>query len=139
MEKIEICEICGKSHSAEKHREIIEMILKAGRDPENIQKAEKRGPATLDIVRIDGRWAQVVSSQINEEDETTLVWLADKSNGNVNLRKDYKLKQFYGSHAGILIPLFSKEEFINIHWASGENHLRGEVKVFGEYESESDK
>lgn len=136
-EKIDqpVCELCSGIHSTESHQKMIDRFTEAGKEIKRIAEEEKNGPMPLDIIKIDGRWAQVMAPQISSLDTTAIVWLDDKSGDSIDIL-DYKLKQYYGCTSGILRPFFSDDEFKNIHWASGEtgDYLKSQVNVFGEYE-----
>jgi hypothetical protein len=135
--KPDLCEFCRSSnHTTERHKTAMQSWADGIDNPEEVDKAEKRGPATLDIIKIDGRWAQVKSVQINSEDETTLGWLDDKTYERINLSK-YRLKKYFQSHVNTFreLNLISDKEFDNVHWASGDpDYLKNFVTVFGEYE-----
>lgn len=140
--KTEYCEICGWPHLTEKHAQILEEGLKLkNRNPEIVAEAEKEGPATLDIVKIDGRWAQVISAQQSgikiDGDSTTLRWLDNKSGDSIDIT-DYRLKIYANFTASMFRQMFSDIEFENIHWGEDDTlELKGKVTVFGEYVSKN--
>jgi hypothetical protein len=104
---------------------------------ENIEKeltAEKNLPSLLDVVKIDGRWAQVMGGGgyvrfLDGKKFQEVDW----DNYTLTKRFHSNVKNLQEIH-GERIP---EEEARNVHWESvdQEEHpnLRGEVTVFGEY------
>jgi len=96
---------------------------------ESVEKTPR--PNTLDIVKIDGRWAQ---SNYN-----LITFLDDKTIFSINW-DDYKLVKEWGGSPVSLVKkqaAFTKEEISRIHWGSEEKkypYLKEEVSVFGEFE-----
>ena len=90
-------------------------------------------PAQLDIVKINGRWAQVVGARgavkyLNDLTEEQIDW------NNYELIKpiSQRLKEVlsFGTEK------FSGEEIDNIHWGSEQKlypNLKKQVTVFGEF------
>lgn len=130
------CEICGWPHPTEQHARIIEEDIQSkNRIPEIVLEAEQRGPSTLDIVRVDGRWGQVFSPQVGAKDEAHIRWLDDLSHGSMDMA-NYDLKTYVDMESRALRDRFSETEFNNIHWEAGADpFLKGKVTVFGEYVS----
>lgn len=109
-----------------------------GRPPEI--KTEVPKPHLLDIVQIDGRWAQVCPSQ-------DMVKFLDDPKGNTVIVdwSNYRFQKFYISDksnipGGSVKDLFEREmiteeEYWAIHCVGkNENpHYRGEMKIFGIY------
>ncbi|MEK9157618.1 MAG: hypothetical protein AAB638_00320 [Patescibacteria group bacterium] len=140
-EKIQntICEFCGRAHSSEYHLQTAEKILRENnKDRSDVERAEQEGPATLDIIKIDGRWGQVFSPQVSGGQDAVIRWLDDMSGGYVNLRKSYILKTYYNSHVQMFRHLFSDTQVQNIHWGDhSPEFLKNEVAIFGEYISKN--
>lgn len=132
------CGICGWPHPTEQHASIVEEEIKSlNRFPEIVSEAEQKGPSTLDIIRIDGRWGQVFSPQVNAEDKIAIRWLDDLSHGSMD-KADYHLKTYIKMESRDLKDRFSETEFNNIHWeAEADPFLKGKVTVFGEYVSKN--
>jgi hypothetical protein len=93
----------------------------------------KRKPALLDIIRLDGSWAQMGGSR-------TAIYLKNRSCIEVDFGK-YKIIKDYCSmpvwyvtrHQG---AVFSDGEMANIRWGpEQEKHpeLKAQVSVFAEY------
>jgi hypothetical protein len=87
----------------------------------------------LDIIRLDGRWAQMGSS-------TAVVYLDDLSVASVDLRK-YRVAKDYRSMAVWYVEkycgaVFSDAEIRNIRWGPEQERnpeLKTYVTVFAEY------
>lgn len=93
-------------------------------------------PAIHDVIKIDGRLAQVLS---NDADQTTIKYLDDASSSDINWSEYRMVKSFFSyplKLAGELIGLrLTKEEIKNIVWSSDKkNDLKKQVRAFGEYE-----
>lgn len=99
-------------------------------------------PSTLDIILINGRWAQVEFPQRydpagNISETTSVLWLDDKSFDHLDLSK-YKLVQYPVMYVSAIKDKFTPEQINNIHWGSEQEqypHLKLAVTVFGKYES----
>lgn len=94
-------------------------------------------PNLLDVVKIDGRWAQVVGGgnyvkYLYDATEAGVDW------ANLRLTKRWDA-QVYSVRKS---ENFTPEELKNIHWASGEQekypHLKEEVRVYGEFKTITD-
>jgi hypothetical protein len=95
------------------------------------EQQEHEQPSTLDIVKIDGRWAQVHS----RSDTAALVYLDDGSEDHIEWA-DYELTRLIRSHVLPLKDQFTPEEIARIRWGAEQEqnpHLVYEVAVFGEY------
>ena len=113
--------------------------------PESKDKGvEKRGPSLLDIIKIDGRWAQVMGGG-------DVVSFFDTEGGYEPIDwSEYDLKEIYGS-GSISVSLlerkygeaFTPEEVERIQWESVDQkkypELKKEVHVFGVYERKKTK
>ena len=99
-------------------------------------------PKTLDIIRINSRWAQI-SAGIIEEDHTYPIlvrYLDDQSCEQIFLNR-YRIKKRYGYDVGFALRLarvqFTEEEIANIHWGDEQldhPYLKLEVILYGEFE-----
>ncbi|TSC60148.1 MAG: hypothetical protein LiPW15_26 [Parcubacteria group bacterium LiPW_15] len=109
---------------------------------ESEKENQEELPATLDVVKIDGRWAQVVGSRDGDK-RFVIKFLDNEKIDDVDLaeydltrRFDMvvsRLKEFCGEE----LP---KEQAKKVHWGPEqvENpELRGLVTVFGEYKKPS--
>lgn len=105
---------------------------------ENEKENQEEFPANLDVIKIDGRWAQVAASKADsgtvlikflDNDEVADLDLADyELTRRFNMVVSH-LKQFFGEE----LP---KEQAAKVHWGPEEAEkpeLRGLVTVFGEY------
>ncbi|MEK7067184.1 MAG: hypothetical protein AAB950_00060 [Patescibacteria group bacterium] len=93
----------------------------------------------LDVVKIDGRWAQIVGGLIdkNEDRKQAVHYLDDNSSAYVQFN-DYELTKQLHSHVSEMLRKgeLSQAEFKYVHWDS-ENigtDLAKNVTVFGEFE-----
>lgn len=96
-------------------------------------KEQTPRPHLLDIVKIDGRWAQVILGgrhirYLDDESEVSINW------DDFLLTKDWK-----GWPVGDVkkSASFTEEELKHIHWGPEQEqhpYLREEVRVFGEFE-----
>jgi hypothetical protein len=101
------------------------------RSPE--QKEQIPRPHTLDVVKIDGRWAQIKSSR--------MVKFLDNSSIEDIDWDDYRMvKDFGGRTVGDILKFLgealSENEIENIHWgpeAKKHPDLKMYVSAFGEY------
>jgi hypothetical protein len=85
-------------------------------------------PAILDVVKIDGRWAQVIYGG-------GVVRFLDDNSAQPIEWDDYLLAQPIHSQVRELRSQFTDNEVANIHWgASDPDYLKLEVDVFGEYQ-----
>ena len=94
-------------------------------------------PSLLDIIRIDGRWAQIGPSQ------DTFSFLDDHGRAMQSMNwNEYRLVRKYngvqvGTYRRFEPDQMSDEDFENIVWGEelkDNPHLRKLVTVFGEYE-----
>ncbi len=91
-------------------------------------------PSVLDIIKVDGRWAQVYSGP----GRTQIGYLDDGSKETVDL-SDYELVRHTDSHVRLQQmqgERFTDEEIARIRWGSEQDEhpdLKYEVHVFGEY------
>lgn len=101
-------------------------------------------PATLDIVRIDGRWAQVSSASEDPWIPIIVNYLDDNASSNIDL-SSYSLKKRYqvalrlAEEAGLR---FTQTERDNVRWGDEQAEhpkLKLEVIVFGEYERKAQR
>lgn len=98
-------------------------------------------PAALDIIKINGRWAQITTSR----GEGAIVWLDSKQGEHhINLR-NYRLIRRFDLNVENLAARFPDEKFTeeeinNIYYSGDLNtpEWKNQVKVFGEYESKSE-
>ena len=99
--------------------------------PESVEQTPR--PNLLDVVKIDGRWAQVVA------DGNWIKYLDDQNQIKINWDDFQRTKDWGG------LPVwevkesesFTPEELKRIHWGQEQvqhPHLREEVSVFGEFE-----
>jgi hypothetical protein len=104
------------------------------RHPENQEAQPMPKPAILDVVKIDGRWAQIrhggnVVNFLDDNSAEPIDWneyRLSKSYDNLSVKA---IMQVYGEK-------FTEDEIKNIHWGSEQNQnpeLRQEVTAFGEY------
>ena len=110
-------------------------LQNSGQKPaaENRDNGEMSPPNLLDIVKIDGRWAQYSGGNLFK-------FLDDESVEEIEL-DDFRLAKEYGK-ASVVSEVkkqekFTPEELSHIHWGSEQDqypHLREQVRVFGEYE-----
>ena len=90
-------------------------------------------PKTLDIIKIEGRWAQKITPSL-------IKFLDDNSAMQIDFN-DYKMiRSFRSSPVSIIEKLFGEKigdaERKNIHWGPEQDrypHLKELVEVFGEY------
>ena len=95
-------------------------------------------PNLLDVVKIGGRWAQVVGAG------NYVKYLDDQSEAEINWdefqrTKDWERLSVYHVKK---TTNFTPEELGRIHWGPEQEqrpHLRGEVSVFGEFEKKPEK
>lgn len=103
--------------------------------PESVEEAPR--PNELDIVKINGRWAQVISAgervkYLDNLETEEIEW------------SDYKLTRSYKSlpmHAIIDWgwDTFTETEIQNTHWAKGDlDSLKKHVSVFGVFVKKSE-
>lgn len=101
----------------------------------NLKLDSSRLPNTLDIVKIDGRWAQVHGPAVGG------IRFLDNGLGALINWEDYRMiKSFAGWSVNFLKDLerFTPEEILNIRWGPEQEiypSLRELVSVFGEYTS----
>ena len=105
--------------------------------PENIPSPEGQLPELLDIVKIDGKWAQVKSGG----GETSLVlFLEDNQGADINW-SEYQLTRTFnslpvGTVEQVFGEKFSEEELDNVRWGPEQEQtpaLKKQVRVFGEF------
>ena len=92
-------------------------------------------PHELDVVKIDGRWAQAKSS-------ARITYLDDMSDALIDWHDYRMIKDWKGWMVQIVkeITAFSAQELKNIHWGPEEKehpHLKEVVSVFGEFEKKT--
>ncbi|MBD3331081.1 hypothetical protein GF354_06195 [Candidatus Peregrinibacteria bacterium] len=104
-------------------------------NPELLENAPR--PALLDVVRLDGQWAQVGPSL------DTFNFLADSNRAMHRINWDeYKLTRQYN---GVNIAIYRRfepdaitdAELENVYWGEEQktdSTFKGRVKLFGEYE-----
>lgn len=91
-------------------------------------------PNLLDVVKINGRWAQVVA------DGRRVNYLSDGTGEDIDWSKFKMTKSWHGLpvyHVG-RESNFTEEEIDHIHWGPEEKdnpRLKTVVSVFGEFES----
>lgn len=86
-------------------------------------------PAILDVVKIDGRWAQVIFGG------GAVRFLDDNSAQPIEWN-DYRLTQPLNTHVRDIQDQFTDAQIANIRWGEGQEqtpYLKLEVDVFGEY------
>ena len=99
---------------------------------ENLDNKKTPPPDLLDVVKIDGRWAQYRGGDLFK-------FLDDESVEEIEL-DDLRLAKEYGK-ASVVSEVkkrenFTPEELSHIHWGSEQSeypYLREQVRVFGEY------
>lgn len=110
---------------------------------ESIKKEAEREleyPPTLDIIKVDGRWAQIYRSGIAE---ISVNYLDNNEYGILNLN-EFELVRKYDTHINMLDQFnekISEVEIQNIYYDSETTKLpedvqhirKGLVHVFGEY------
>lgn len=101
---------------------------------EGENKTNQERPGILDIVKIDGRWAQVMAGG-------GIVHFLDTGEMKEIDWNMYQLKEVFNQSAKTVMELFGQnfrdEEIERIFWGGEEKkypHLRLVVNVFGEYE-----
>ncbi len=109
---------------------------------ENEIENQEEFPATLDVVKIDGRWVQVVGSK-DGSGEVVVKYLDNDEVTGLNLA-DYELTRKFNMVVAHLRQFFGEElperEAEKVHWGPEEiekPELRGLVTVFGEYKKPS--
>lgn len=97
------------------------------------EKKDAAEPHTLDLVKIDNRWAQVLS-------QTLIKFLDDGSAMNIDFGDYEMVRSFRGFPLNMMESEFgekiSEKELQNVHWGPEQKdypYLKGEVEVFGEY------
>ncbi|MFH0828830.1 MAG: hypothetical protein V1907_01475 [Candidatus Kerfeldbacteria bacterium] len=91
-------------------------------------------PCLLDLVKIDGRWAQVISGP-----ETSQVLFLDNGSGDTIRWSDYTLARPLHTHVRLIQErgrVFTDEELSRIRWGSEQKEkpdLVQEISVFGEF------
>ena len=103
-------------------------------------ESPEKFPATLDIIKIDGRWAQV-STAAKDLGFVTVRFLDDGTVERADLGEYYLAREFgLGATVGSLKEIsgqgLSAKEAENVRWGPEEKdhpHLKGMVTVFGEY------
>lgn len=110
----------------------------SGNEKENQEKL----PATLDVVKIDGRWAQVVGTK-DGSGEVVVKFLDNDEVAGLDLT-DYELVRKFNMVASHLKQFFGeelpKDQAEKVHWGPEEienPELKGLVTVFGEYKKSS--
>ncbi len=92
----------------------------------------------LDIVKIDGRWAQIVGAlrEKNPGEEQLITYLDDGSPGYVDFQK-YELSRLLATHVAKILKAgeLSEDEFKNVRWDSDNigTKMSLHVHVFGEF------
>jgi len=113
------------------------------KNKENIKRETEQKieyPPTLDIIKVDGRWAQAYSSSATE---ILINYLDNNEKNRLNLNK-FELVRKYGTNVDMLDQaheIMSDEEMKNIYYDSETTKLpeetqrirKGWVHVFGEY------
>jgi hypothetical protein len=109
---------------------------------ENKKENQEEFPATLDVVKIDGRWAQVVGSKDGSA-EVVIKFLDNDEVAGLDLG-DYELTRRFNMVVAHLKQFFGEElpkgQAEKVHWGPEEiekPELRGLVTVFGEYKKPS--
>lgn len=106
----------------------------------NIEQSVEQGrrliPGLHDLVKLDGRWAQVQSAP----NESVVIYLDDGSTARV-VWSEYDLVRHADSHVRLQEmqgERFTDDELRNIRWGSEQDEhpdLVREVHVFGEFTS----
>ncbi len=109
---------------------------------ESEKENQEEFPATLDVVKIDGRWAQVAASKAGGG-EVVVKFLDNDEVAGLDLA-DYELTRKFNMVVSHLRQFFGeelpKEQAEKVHWGPEETEkpeLRGLVTVFGEYKKPS--
>ena len=127
------CGLCGSNgHSSNTHlARRDEFIKRINKNPENISEARERGPATLDIIKLDNCWAQ----SENFTHAGLIKWL-DTGVFEIVDPETYELIELYDVPLTELTDSFAFSEIENVHWGPEQDdhiHLKQEVRVFGRY------
>lgn len=104
--------------------------------PVSLESKSEPRPSMLDLICLDGRWAQVFSGPF----DSTVGYLDDGSRASVDLR-EYRLTQVFNTHVEIMAQVtghkLTAAELARIHTGvtgEGEDEQRLNVRVFGEYQ-----
>ena len=101
----------------------------------NLKEDSNKLPGTLDIVKINGRWAQVYCPAMGR------IRFLDNNLGVIISWEDYKMiRSFAGWPVYLLkgLEYFAPEEILNIRWGpeqAADPYLKEVVSVFGAYVS----
>ena len=104
------------------------------------KSVEGQYPRPLDIIKIDGRWAQIIHIGEGPNHRSRIRYLDDMSSSEVYLSL-YALKKIYNVGVNLAVEAgleFTRTELKNIYWGSEEAkhpELKLIVTVFGEYET----
>lgn len=97
----------------------------------------------LDIIKIDGRWAQIISGVTKKKDDSTtplVHYLDDNSISHVNFQ-EYELSRHLDTRVATILKTgeLSADEFKNVHWDSDNigTEMSLWVHVFGEFEKKT--
>lgn len=103
----------------------------------------KQNPNCLDIIRLEGKWAQVIGLAGNKAD---VKYLDDCSHMHIDLQ-DYQLTNIFDKPISLLEEalgfenLLTVEEIENTQWSPEQQqypHLKKYITVFGEYVRKED-
>lgn len=127
------CRLCGSDiHSSGTHvAKRYEWIKGINKNQEYVTKARKRGPATLDIIKLDDRWAQTD----NFTHAGLIKWLDSGIVETVD-PEAYELNELYEVPLAELADSFTSSEIENVRWGpeqDAHHNLKQEVRVFGRY------
>ncbi len=106
----------------------------------NYDVSREELPATLDVVKIDGRWAQVFSFVAGKSGSISFYWLDDPAKKPSSIKPaDFEIIKYPMNTLIINIKdEFTEQEFNNLHEARGNPpELKKFIKVFGELNSKS--
>ncbi|NMB48492.1 hypothetical protein GYA13_03565 [Candidatus Kuenenbacteria bacterium] len=108
------------------------------------EESRKKRPNTLDIIKIDGRWAQIYSSGV---DRVPIKYLDQENTFTTIDFTDYRLVQIYDTAVNNLdtmssMPGPSPEELARAAWQSESgsedtSDLKKHIRIFGEYASKN--
>ena len=92
-------------------------------------------PSTLDIVKVDGRWAQVFSYS-SEGGLISFYWLGDTEKRPTTIRYDDLEIEKYPIRTTVkdIEDEFTEQQLDSLHYAAGENTpaMKRHIRVFGE-------
>src|SRR3989344_6573006 len=106
------------------------------------KETEPEHPDTLDVIKINGRWAQFFHTGMfgdehgNKEAYMLVKWLDSRESEHI-LIKDVKGKSYFAKIVRDIKDQLSEVEYSTIHWGPEEKedpNIRDLVTVWGEFE-----